>query len=319
MAGQMELVATPGNPAPPNPVLASVRTPDGFKLRLARWRTLRPPAKGTVIVLQGRAEYIEKYFETISDLRETGYDVCAFDWRGQGGSDRFLADGKRGYVDSFDQYIMDFETVMRDIVLPDCRPPYFVLGHSFGALVALLAAPAMANRIQRMVLSAPLLRFGSLHLGMGRIKLLTGMLSTIGLGSIYMMGGPNMHENRRFADNRLTGDLRRFERNQSFAVSHPEIAIGGATAAWVFAAIRAMDRLDDPDFIGSIIIPTLMIAAGNDTVVSVRAIEELGWRMRSGKTLVIPGARHELLQEIDVVREQFLAAFRAFVPGESVV
>lgn len=313
---RMELVSMEANPVPPNPVVVRVQTPDRFHLRLARWRTLEPPSKGTVIVLQGRGEYIEKYFETISDLRRTGYDVCAFDWRGQGGSTRFLRDTRKGYVDSFEQYLTDFEAVMEQVVLPDCRPPYFVLAHSFGALVALLSAPAMANRIQRMVLSAPLLRFGDMRISEGRIKVAAGLLTTFGLGSLYLGPGAKLHERRRFADNPLTSDMRRFDRNHAFATAHPELAIAGPTAAWLFAATRAMGRLNDPDFVGSITIPTLMIAGGNDKVVSVRAIEELGWRMRSGRTLVIPAGRHELLQEVDLVREQFLAALRAFVPGE---
>ena len=38
-------------------------------------------------------------------------------------------------------------------------------------------------------------------------------------------------------------------------------------------------------------------------------------RLRSGSCLIIPGAKHEMLQERDKIREQLLAAFYAFVPG----
>ena len=62
--------------------------------------------------------------------------------------------------------------------------------------------------------------------------------------------------------------------------------------------------MEVPDFMGgSISIPTLLIAAGNDKVVSVRAVEEMGFKMRSGRALVISGAQHELLQERDQYRE----------------
>ena len=40
-------------------------------------------------------------------------------------------------------------------------------------------------------------------------------------------------------------------------------------------------------------------------------------KLRSGRALVIPGARHELLQERDHFREQLLAAFLAFVTGST--
>ncbi len=91
----MKLVSIPANPVPDDVVTGSIKTPDGVNLRFARWA---PPAgrKGTVVVLQGRAEYIEKYFETVRDLRARGFAVAAFDWRGQGLSDRALSNRLKG-------------------------------------------------------------------------------------------------------------------------------------------------------------------------------------------------------------------------------
>src|SRR5450756_735900 len=85
----MKLVSIPANPVPDDVVTGSIKTPDGVSLRFARWA---PPVgrKGTVVVLQGRAEYIEKYFETVRDLRARGFAVATFDWRGQGMSERCL-------------------------------------------------------------------------------------------------------------------------------------------------------------------------------------------------------------------------------------
>jgi lysophospholipase len=315
----MELISTDDNPLPPGVHAGITATPDGASLRHAYWRTVKPPCKGTVLLLQGRGEFIEKYFETVAGLREEGFDVCTFDWRGQGGSSRLVRDIKKGYIDNFNQYVTDLEAIIGDIALPDCRPPYFILGHSLGGLVALAAAPQLSNRIQRMVLVSPLLRYGNLPVSQGKLTLISGFLCAIGLGAIYLGPGPRLHENRRFANNPLTSDMRRFERNSALAIGHPELAVGGPTAAWLFAAGRAMEQVWEPDFIGSISIPTLLVAAGADTIVSVRAIEEMGFKMRSGKTLVIPGARHEMLQERDHYREQLLAAFLAFVPGTSLI
>lgn len=309
------LTETSKNPLPPNPVTGMVRTPDQIGLRYARWRTDRPPSKGTVVMLQGRAEYIEKAFETVADLRGEGFDVLCFDWRGQGGSERMLEDPARGYVDDFDQYIMDLETIFDQIALPDCRPPFFILGHSTGALVALLATQQMGNRFKRMVLCSPLAGLGEGPIPPGAVKALSTTLAIVGLGEIYLAGGRDMMARRSFAGNMLTTDLARFERNSEYTRLHPELTIGGPTAAWVSAMSRAVERLDDPEFIGQIGVPTLLVAAGNDRVVSNRAIERLGYRMRSGSTLTIAGARHELLQEADIFREQLLAAIYTFFPG----
>jgi lysophospholipase len=62
-------------------------------------------------------------------------------------------------------------------------------------------------------------------------------------------------------------------------------------------------------------VPMLVIAAGNDQVVSTSAVEAYAGHLRLGSLLTIDGAAHEILQEADLYREQFLAAFDAFVPG----
>ncbi|MEZ5871077.1 MAG: alpha/beta hydrolase [Nitratireductor sp.] len=312
----MELVQPTDNPMPPNPVSGHVETVDGVKLRFARWKTPHAPSKGTVLLLHGRAEYIEKLYETVADLRKAGYDVLTFDWRGQGGSSRLLKDRKRGYVANFDQYVTDLDTILEKVALPDCRAPYFILAHSTGALVAMLAAPKLANRIQRMVLSSPFFGFGRMPIGPGILKWVAGLLSLVGLGGAYMAGGPNPDEKRMFTANRLTSDTRRFSRNTGFASQFPDLSVGGPTAGWLLASSKAMETVSDPDFIGSINIPSLLVMAGNDQVVSNRAIEEMGRRLRSGHCVTIDGARHEILQERDVYREQLFAAFRAFIPGE---
>jgi lysophospholipase len=62
-------------------------------------------------------------------------------------------------------------------------------------------------------------------------------------------------------------------------------------------------------------VPLLVIAAGADQVVSTKAVEAYTRRLRVGSLLMIDGAKHEILQEADVYREQLLAAFDAFIPG----
>ena len=311
----MNLTRPDNNPMPPNPQTGFVETHDSIKLRYARWKTTNPPCKGTVLILGGRTEYIEKYYETITFLRKRGFDILAFDWRGQGGSSRMIEDPRRGFVESFDQYIVDLETIISNVALPDCRAPFFILGHSTGSLVALLAAPQLNSQIQRMVLGSPMLALSSVPVSQNLLKFLTGAMHVMGLGKTYLSGGPSPEENRAFSGNRLTSDEIRFRRNADFTGNFRDLTIGGPTASWLFAACHAMDTLNHPDFVSQILIPTLLICAGNDSVVDNRATERLGRRMRSGKTFTIPGARHELLQEKDVYREQFLAAFLSFAPG----
>ena len=125
--------ATPGNPPPQNVAGGFFTTRDGKKIRYGLFAAVTRPLKGTVVLLPGRNECIEKYFETIRNLTDRGLGVATLDWRGQGGSDRLLRDPQRGYVRSFYDYTGDLEQFFEEIVLPDCRGPYYILAHSAGA------------------------------------------------------------------------------------------------------------------------------------------------------------------------------------------
>ncbi len=96
----MKLFGVEDNQPPPDAVVGVVATADGVKLRYARWPSRRR-ALGTVCLLEGRSESIERYYETITDLRRRGFVVATFDWRGQGGSDRRLHNRGKGHVELF--------------------------------------------------------------------------------------------------------------------------------------------------------------------------------------------------------------------------
>lgn len=317
---ESELIfATEGNPVPERMVAGLLTMRDGKRIRFARFAAAARPLKGTVIIIPGRNECIEKYFETVRDLSARGLGSLVFDLRGQGGSDRLLRDPARGHVRNFEDYVGDLEEIFEQVALPDCRGPYYLLAHSTGGLVALLAAPALVNRVRRMVLSAPLLGFAGSPLSMKSLRRLTALMRYSGMGSNYFGGGSRKGEATPFSTNKLTTDHIRYARNQTIYREHPELSVGGPTASWMHAACVAINRLEDPEFVARIHVPMLVIAAGADEVVSTAAAERLAARIRAASILTIDGARHELLQEADLYREQVLAAFDAFVPGSDLV
>jgi len=304
-----------GNPRPENATGGFFTARDGKKIRYGLFAAVARPMKGTVVVLPGRNECIEKYFETIRDLADRGFGVATLDWRGQGDSDRLIRDRQRGYVRSFSDYTADLEQFFEDIVLPDCRGPYYILAHSAGAVIALLAAPSMVNRVRRMVLIAPFLTLPDLPASIGTVRRVCSFFCFLGLGRLYAAWGPRPKVTAPFDTNKVTSDRERYRRNTRIYEEYPRLALGGPTIRWLQAAAIASEAVSDPDFMARIQVPLLVIAAGADRVVSTRAVEAYARRLRLGSLLMIDGARHEILQEADIYREQFLAAFDAFIPG----
>jgi lysophospholipase len=310
----MHLVSIPANPVPDGAVTGILKTRDGVALRYARWPP-PPGRKGTVCLFQGRAEFIEKYFETIRDLRARGFAVATLDWRGQGLSDRALRNSHKGYVRSFSQYQIDLEAFVNEVVLPDCPPPVFALAHSMGATVLLRAANAGQRWFDRMVLLAPMIALPGLRRSRASRSLVRS-LRLLGLGSLYVPGGDAaVMQQRPFIGNLLTSDPVRYARNVAVLEAEPKLAIGWPTVAWADAAFRVMKQFSEPAFPAGIRQPILIIAAGQDAIVSTAAIDDFASRLRAGSHLIVPGARHELLMEADRFRLQTLAAFDAFVPG----
>src|SRR5215207_10165260 len=264
----VQLVETPDNPIPRRGNVMRIETEDGLALRAARWRPTARRDRGTICILQGRAEFIEKYFETVRDLRRRGFAVVAFDWRGQGLSDRQIGDPYKGHVRSFGEYSLDLEAIRANVLEPYMPKPHFGLAHSMGGAIALVEAREGRLPFERLVTTGPML-------------------------ALCLVKSPNAAA--------------------ASALGHG--AIGDPTVAWMNAAFRFMRKFADPRFPRDIRTPTLIVAAGADPICATPVIERFAARLKAGHAIVLPGARHEILMERDAIREEFWAAFDAFVPG----
>lgn len=312
----MELVSLAKNPVPSGATVGIFKGYDGAKLRYARWDATRTPRRGTVCLFGGRTEFIEKYFEVIADLRRRGFAVATMDWRGQGGSERMLANPRKGHVRGFWEYDRDLIRFMKDIVLPDCPPPFIGLGHSMGGNILLRAATMPGLWFERIVLTAPMIAIHASLLGPkpSHARAYAEIGCLLGLSTTYVVGGSDtMDTSQPFESNPLTSDYERWMRTKSVLDIAPELGLGWPTIGWLRAALRSCRRLAQWDYPARINVPLLMFAAGNDKVVSSRAIEDFAVEAKVASCILMPGARHEILMENDSVRTRFWAAFDAYL------
>jgi len=312
----MKLVLVATNPVPNGAVTGTFPGHDHAPLRFARWDATRGPRRGTVCLFHGRGEFIEKYFEVIAELRRRGYAVATMDWRGQGGSYRALADKPRGHIISFSSYDRDLVRFMKEIVLPDCPPPYVALAHSMGGNILLRHASEPQSWFERLVLCAPMLAIAPerLRVPVWAARSYAITASTFGLSTRYVRGGSDRPiEEAPFEDNLLTYDRERYARNAAVIRAMPELGLGSPTIGWLRAALRSCARLEASDYPQRVTIPSLLFAAADDTIVSTAAIERFAVGLKVGTHVMMPNARHEILQETDMVRRRFWATFDAYL------
>ncbi len=288
------------------------KTRDHVSIRYGIW----PCGKkrlGTVLLLAGRSEFMEKYAEPVGGLTKRGYDVYSLDWRGQGLSDRALPDRHKGHVGDFNDFVRDLREFYDRILEPAVSRPLILLAHSMGGHVAVRFAHDFPGAVDRMILSSPMLGINFSPVPKFLVRCLVRVMSMGGLSRAYAPGnGPYRVSRQRFKNNPLTSDYHRFMDHVDAVKRNPDLAVGGVTYGWLAAALDSIDLVGRPGYAEAVKTPTLMAIAENDRIVSRKAQETLCARMPFCTTRLIRKARHEILKENDDVQQQFWQAFDAF-------
>jgi acylglycerol lipase len=116
------------------------------------WQSWHPEAlRGVIVLAHGASEHSSRYAWTADRVGRRGYAMFALDHRGHGRSE-----GARAYIDRMDHAVADLDALVSRAadVHPDA--PLFLFGHSAGGCISLAYALQHQDRLDGLVLSAPL-------------------------------------------------------------------------------------------------------------------------------------------------------------------
>ncbi len=288
-------------------------TPDGLRLRAAQWPG---GPRGTVLLLNGRTEFIEKYLEAVQELRSRRFAVWSLDWRGQGLSSRLLPNPMPGHAVRFTDYLDDLDLLLR-LVLPGLQGrPLVLLAHSMGGHLGAWMLARRPGVFARAVLCAPMVDFRRKRgLPLGMVRLLAGAAHLV--PGVAARPGPGTSRlpplDRLFGGNPLTGCPARYAADIAWLRNQPALQVGGATWGWLRAASASIAALGRPAAARAITLPVLVLVAGDDQLVDNRATRRFAARLPDAELVEFPGARHELLREHDGHRRLVWAAMDRFL------
>ncbi len=290
------------------PQFEYLKTSDGIQLRVASWVNPKPTLSSkTILFLEGRASFIEKHYETVQDLLNQGHDVWVFDWRGHGGSTHLLDNPQKIHIDHYETYLNDLFQVVDKIVKPRARFPLVVLGVSFGGHMALRYASKYGKDLEGMILVSPMLDIYTTPFPYDFARALTRIALILGLNETYAAGyGDYDPLKSSFEENLNTQDRIRYERQKQLCLNNMQFVTGGPTYAWVNATFKSIDYIQQPGFMESIKIPTLIISAGLDKVVNNENDKNFCKKMSNCYQKTYQDAYHNIPNEKDSVRNQFL-------------
>ena len=257
---------------------------DGIKITVYHWPC--PVARAQVLVLHGYGEHAQRYDELAQTFVAAGYDVVAPDLRGHGKSG-----GPRHFVQHFSSYFDDFDVVCAKADELSPTLPRFLLGHSFGGLVALAEIIDRAPSVRGLVLSSPFLRVKLVVPGWKLLaakvaaKLYPQLELPSGLSGAAVARDPEIA--RLYDTDPLNGK--------------------GATAGWFVESQRMQQHVFDEA--ARVTLPVLLMHGEADIVADPVRSAELFPRLGSeDKTLaLVTGAYHEIFNEPPDDRRRIMA------------
>jgi lysophospholipase len=285
--------------APPGAVAVWLK-PGALRIRVAWWKA---GDKGTVVLLPGRTECIEKYGRAAGDMARRGYSVITIDWRGQGLADRALPDPMSGHVGDFAEYQEDLDAMLAEADRAGLPEPRFLLAHSMGGNIGLRAL-VRGVPFRAAVFSAPMWGIAMSAWLRPVAQVVTAVAGTFRIGHRYAPStGPETYLLQApFEGNVLTTDreMWAYMRDQLRAV--PALALGGPSIEWLGAALRECADLaarPAPE------VPAICALGTQEKVVDVPPVHlrMAGWA--NGQLDLYPGAEHELMMETPAVRTRF--------------
>jgi lysophospholipase len=289
------------------------RAADGWPLRRFDWHPATGETRGSILFQAGRGDFIEKYLEVYGHWHAQGWQVSGFDWRGQGGSGRLLADRAVGHLPSLDPLLRDFDELVA-LWLAESPAPHVLIGHSMGGHLALRLLAEHQIALDAAVLVAPMLGLNTGPIPAAVARGLARTLCALGLtGRPAWREGNRPGEAARTRQTNLTACLDRYADEMWWKKEHPELALATPSWGWLLAAFESIAKLDRPGVMERVVTPMLVLGSEHDRLVSPSAIRRAAARLPNARLLMSKEGAHELLREVDSVRLPLLAAIDHFL------
>ncbi len=300
----------PRHPLPATARVETVAMRDGWPVRTV---AIDPegPARGTLLFQGGRGDFVEKYAEALGDWAARGWRVRSFDWRGQGLSGRLGRDATTGHADDFAPWVGDLAELARRWRVEG--EPFVLIGHSMGGHLVLRALVEGAVAADAAVLVAPMIGTRGPPAAVGRW--VAAVLARLGRPDRpawrrnekpgHVVGGRQSlltHDDARYADEMWWREHR------------PELVVGPPSWSWLAAAYRSSLASFAPARLARVTTPVLILNALADRLVDPRATVRAAGRLPNAELIDYGDASaHEILREVDPVRDHALATIDRFL------
>jgi lysophospholipase len=290
------------------------RLPDGFAIRRMDWPAPGGAQRGSLLFMPGRADTYEKWLESLDQWHRGGWQVSSADWRGQSYSGRLGRDALTGHIDDFSTWVDDYAALWADWTA-HTPGPHVAVAHSMGGHIALRAVAQGRVRPDALVLSAPMLGLHPARVPSSLLHLVARAVAAI--GDCRRPAWKNSEKPEvipRARSHLLTHDSSRYEDEVWWRTKRPAILMGAASWGWIERALASIGVLEQRGVLEGVGVPTLILATRADRLVSWPAIRRAAARIPRAELVAFGNeCRHEILREVDPVRDRAMNAIGEFL------
>ena len=287
-------------------------TRDGLKLH---YQTLiNPEEKAAIVMSHGFCEFITKYTETIYYFYQMGYSVFIVEHRGHGFSDRQVKGLSKVHVDSFEDYVIDFNEFIEKVVIPESiTERLFLFAHSMGGAIGALYLEQYPKVFENAVLSSPMIKLITGKRPKPVVKMVSILTILPFFRKKYILGHHDYDHSFKYpkcsclSKARYTYQYNEREREEHYQTN-------GCTYGWSKEAVNVSKKiLKNASLVE---IPVIIMQAAMDTLVAPEAQNTFSERAKDCRVIRFEGSKHEIFNATDdIILDFYTEVFSFFENG----
>lgn len=223
-------------------------------------------------------------------------------------------DAVTGHIDDFLTWVDDLAYLWEQwtATVPG---PHILAGHSMGGHIIIRTLVEGRIAPDAVFLSAPMLGMNGPPLPLPMLHSVAKMMTVVGEPTRQAWKwSEKPGELPAKRANLLTHDPIRYEDEQWWRSTRPELVMGPASWGWVERAYESWRALEANGAMEAVETPVLIVSTSSDKLVSHPANVRAAERLPNGKLVTFGDeAHHEILREVDDVRGRMMREIAAFL------
>ncbi|MBQ6321495.1 MAG: alpha/beta fold hydrolase [Lachnospiraceae bacterium] len=254
-------------------------------------------AKGTIVMLHGFSESVDKFRETVWYFLQNGYNVWLMEHRGHGRSFRCVKDPSLVHIPDYRSMLRDLRYFVSKIVIPAKTTrdkPLYLFAHSMGGGLGACYLERYPDDFSKAILSSPMLEIDASGIPVWLMRLFANANILLQKGDTPLPGSSGYQSDPDF-ENSCSNCLARYTWYHNYTNANPQFQTCVVSIQTALQFLKITKEATNPKNCERVKANVLLLQAGKDTTVRPGGqeafIRQIG---KHGRLVHFANAKHEI-------------------------